>query len=129
MTGVEQYYGGHVVTIAGDPDIFPLVLIELIGSSVVMSGLCVPLMQGAVKMNSIFGIRTKKAFKSKENWDAINKFGGKAFMVCGVCLAAVFVPLTILFRHKPEILILIAYAPIFYIVPVILVYIYGAKLP
>jgi len=118
-----------MLAFANDPNTFPLILTELIGSTLLVVGLCVPLVRGPVEMNGTYGIRTKKAFKSKENWDAINKFGGKALMICALCMGLVFVPLAILFRHNPDILLLFILAPVFYIIPGILIHRYGSKLP
>jgi hypothetical protein len=54
--------------------------------SVVVS---VPLILRWVPMNRWYGIRTRKAFASEENWYAINAYGGKLFFAFGAFLLAV----------------------------------------
>ncbi len=39
--------------------------------------------------NVIYGIRTKRAFSSRENWYRINKYGGKMFLRAGLLIIAV----------------------------------------
>ena len=53
--------------------------------SVVVS---VPLILRWVPMNRWYGIRTRKAFASEENWYAINAYGGKLFFMFGALLLA-----------------------------------------
>lgn len=62
----------------------PLISIGTI--SVVVS---MPLIRRRVPMNRWYGIRTRKAFASEDNWYAINAYGGKVFFVFGVFLLAV----------------------------------------
>ena len=62
----------------------PLVSIGV--ASVVVS---VPLILRRVPMNRWYGVRTRKAFVSDENWYEINAFGGKAFFLFGLFLVAV----------------------------------------
>lgn len=108
---------------------FGLVMFEVISMLVLMIILCLPLISGAVEMNGVYGIRTKKAFKSKENWDAINKFGGKAFLIFSILYAGLVVPLAIHFRSNPDILRWISYSPILFILPLISIFVFQAKLP
>lgn len=55
----------------------------------------IPLVCGKVPPNAIYGIRTKFAFSSEENWYAINKFGGKVFV--GVAVVIMLVGITGIF--------------------------------
>lgn len=80
-------------------------------------------------MNGAYEIRTKKAFKSRENWDAINKFGGKAFLISSIVYAVLTVPLTIYFRNNPDMLKWISYSPSLFILPAISISIFQSKLP
>ena len=49
----------------------------------------IPMMLRRVPMNRWYGVRTRKAFVSDENWYEINAFGGKAFFLFGLFLVAV----------------------------------------
>jgi ABC-type phosphate transport system permease subunit len=108
---------------------FGLVMFEVISISVLTIVLCLPLISGTVEMNGVYGIRTKKAFKSKENWDAINRFGGKAFLIFSILYALLAVPLAIYFRGNPDVLGWISYSPILFILPGISISIFQRKLP
>jgi hypothetical protein len=108
---------------------FGLVMFEVVSISVMMIVLCLPLISGAVERNGIYGIRTKKAFKSKENWDAINKFGGKAFLIFSILYLLLVVPLAIYFRGNLDIIRWISYSPILFVLPGISISIFQSKLP
>ena len=110
-------------------NIFGLVMFEVISFSVIMIVLCLPLMSGAVERNGIYGIRTKKAFKSKENWGAINKFGGKAFLIFSILYLVSIVPLAIYFRGNPDIIRWISYSPILFVLPGFSISIFQSRLP
>jgi len=56
---------------------FPLV-ITLVG--LITTVLCIPLILGKVRPNRFYGIRTREAFASEENWYRINRAGGKALL-------------------------------------------------
>ena len=49
----------------------------------------IPIMLRRVPMNRWYGVRTRKAFVSEDNWYEINAFGGKAFFLFGLLLVAV----------------------------------------
>jgi hypothetical protein len=108
---------------------FGLVMFEVISMSGLTLIMCLPLLSGAVEMNGVYGIRTRKAFKSKENWDAINRFGGKAFLIFLIFYALLMVPLAIHFRANPDILGWISYSPILFILPGISISVFQSKLP
>ena|ERR1700733_8029360 len=112
-----------------DPNMLPLVMLDIIIPSLLIAGSCVPLIQGKVKMNDWYGFRIPKAFKSKENWLAINKYGGKVMVAWAIFIGLVFIPLAIVFKNDSSILGLLFVAPVFYILPVIQTYRYAAKLP
>ena len=46
----------------------------------------IPLILRRVPMNRVYGIRTRKAFASEDNWYALNAFGGWMFLVFGAFL-------------------------------------------
>lgn len=49
-----------------------------IGCGVLFMLLCIPLMRRTIPMNRFYGFRIPKAFRSDEDWYAINEFGGRA---------------------------------------------------
>ena len=58
------------------------------GIGVASVAVSLPLALGWVPMNRWYGIRTRKAFVSEENWYALNVYGGKVFCVFGLFLVA-----------------------------------------
>lgn len=74
-----------------------LVPFLILMAGLVTSMISLPLIWGKVPPNVIYGIRTKQAFSSRENWYRINKYGGKMFLRAGlltviVGLAGVLLP-------------------------------------
>jgi uncharacterized membrane protein len=49
----------------------------------------IPLILRMVPMNHLYGIRVPKAFVSRDNWYAINAYGGKLLLGFGVLLLVV----------------------------------------
>jgi hypothetical protein len=47
------------------------------GSGVFFMVFCIPLLKRKIKMNDWYGFRFSKAFKSEENWYAINEYGAR----------------------------------------------------
>jgi uncharacterized membrane protein len=44
-------------------------------------GLAVPLVQGKVRQNALYGVRFPQSFQSDEAWFAINRYGAKRLMI------------------------------------------------
>ncbi len=87
--------------------------IVILISGLLLAGLCIPLARGKVPPNRFYGIRTKAAFVSQENWYRINKFGGKVFFGVSIIIALVgftgfFVPRQLLIAYSiiAEVLVL-----------------------
>jgi uncharacterized membrane protein len=59
------------------------------GAGLLMTGLSIPLILGKVKPNRFYGIRTRAAFASEENWYRINRFGGKLMLGSAVPIVLV----------------------------------------
>lgn len=55
----------------------------------VMIAVSVPLIAGIVPMNRWYGVRTRKAFVSEENWYELNTYGGKLLVAFGAFLVVV----------------------------------------
>lgn len=116
-------------SINDSPGMLTWVMVELVTISLLVVVLAVPLVQGKVEMNGWYGIRIQKAFKSKENWYAINKYGGKALISWSV-ICVLFAPVAILFRNDLEILRLFFYAPaVTYGIAMIQIYTHASKFP
>jgi uncharacterized membrane protein len=60
-------------------------------TGIVASLISVPLIRGKVPPNSLYGIRTKFAFSSEENWYRINRYGGKMFLRAGLLITVMSV--------------------------------------
>lgn len=56
----------------------------LLAVGLLLVGLSIPLIKRSVGMNQFYGVRTHEAFKSEENWYAINHYGGKQLLGAGI---------------------------------------------
>ena len=63
-----------------------LVALTIMISGIIMAVVSVPLVRGKVPPNAVYGVRTKFAFASEENWYKLNKFGGKVFLGVAVIM-------------------------------------------
>jgi len=75
-----------------------IVGVSWICMGVICISLSIPLRQGRVRMNGIYGIRFPQSFKSDEAWFAINRFGGARLIIWSIPMVisgiiAFFVPL------------------------------------
>lgn len=105
------------------------ILFEIIAISLLIVAFSIPLVRESVEMNRWYGIKIPKAYKSEENWYAINKYGGKVLIVLSVVMCVVFVPLAIMCRHSRETLSLFTCVPGLYVLALIPISIYASKLP
>jgi hypothetical protein len=85
-----------------------------IGIGLLLAVFSVPLIQGRIPRNCWYGIRTRKAFSSEENWYAVNGYGGKLFLAFGVFLFA-FGVITSGVAPPPE----SEWAPVYMTVPLV----------
>ncbi|MCP1339590.1 SdpI family protein [Idiomarina sp. M1R2S28] len=98
-------------------------------TAALMIALAIPLVLGKVKMNAVYGIRTRSAFKSEENWYKINAYGGKQFILWSVPLVLLgIVTFFIPFESFPVLTVFIAFAPLIIIVPAIISWRYGKRI-
>jgi len=72
---------------------------------------CIPLALGKIGPNFFYGIRTRAAYASEENWYRINRFGGKIFLSIScimtlIGLAGFFVPVEYLAVYDAAALII-----------------------
>ncbi len=56
-------------------------------TSVLIITLSLPLVRKSIRPNSWYGIRTKEAYASDENWYAINAYGGRLAIRTGYSIA------------------------------------------
>jgi hypothetical protein len=89
----------------------------------------IPLVQQSISMNKIYGIRFKKSFESEENWYKINVYGGKQLIIWSFPLilfgvVTFFLPL----KGNELRILLVACAPLIFLVPVVISYMYSRKL-
>ncbi len=59
-----------------------------IGCGLLFMLLCIPLMRRTIPMNHVYGFRIPKAFRSDEDWYAINAYGGRALFWWSFALIA-----------------------------------------
>ncbi len=91
----------------------------------------IPLILRRVPMNRVYGIRTRKAFTSDDNWYALNAFGGWMFAAFGLFLVlfAYATRRTAPPPRDPEAIVYFV-LPLLAIIPVILaINAYGRRLP
>jgi hypothetical protein len=55
----------------------------LVGLGLALAAVSVPLILRRVPMNRWYGVRTRKAFASSENWYELNEYGGKLLLCLG----------------------------------------------
>ena len=80
-------------------------LINWAGALLVI-GASLPLAMRKVKMNDFYGIRSGKAFKSRDNWYSINAYGGRQLIVWSLpMLVAGLVSIFVTFDNRhPELM-------------------------
>lgn len=86
--------------------------LAMIGVGALIIVLCVPLLQGRIKPNGLYGMRLPKSFESEANWFKINRFGARKFIGWSLVLmllgiVACFLPL----RHHAALTGLLAFSP------------------
>ena len=90
----------------------------LIGLGAVLVAVSVPLIARMVPMNRWYGVRTRKAFASEDNWYELNAYGGKLLAVYGGFLVVVG---AIGFGVVPDPTSL--WSPVFMVVPILLIFV------
>ena len=91
-------------------------------------GISIPLVLRKIPMNHWYGVRLPKAFQSDENWYAINAYGGKWMIGCGVILVVSgALALGIGIQHR-ELLRAFEYAPCLILLILVPILIYSWRL-
>jgi hypothetical protein len=103
----------------------------LLGLGAVLIAVSVPLIARMVPMNRWYGVRTRKAFASEDNWYELNAYGGKVLAVYGGFLILAGV-VGVAVAPDPTSL----WAPVFMVAPVLVIFLAlllinrrGRKLP
>ena len=101
--------------------------------AVLMILLSVPLLQGRVKMNRIYGARFKKSFVSDANWYKINRYAAKQTMGWAIPLflvgvAAFFVNFGAQGSVRTGLVVAFAFAPLMVVIPAMMSYLYAQRL-
>jgi len=104
-----------------------------IGCALLIIGVCVPLVQGRIKMNRWYGVRLRKSFESEENWYKLNAFGGRQLILWSLPLIAAgllcfFIPFA--GRNKDVLALVLGTAPllVFPAIAIIRIYQYAKTL-
>jgi hypothetical protein len=83
--------------------------------------LAIPLTQGRIPRNGLYGIRFPQSFQSDDAWFAINRFGAKRMMIWSIPI--IFVGIISLFlplRSHTALTLTLGYTPlIFILIPVL----------
>lgn len=67
-----------------------------LGGSLLMIAISVPMIQGRVPRNALYGFRTPKTLRSDAVWYPANRFSGRALFQAGVAQALLVLPLFVL---------------------------------
>jgi hypothetical protein len=103
--------------------------ISHISLAVLLIVLAIPLVQRKVKMNSIYGVRTRSAFQSDENWYAINAYGGRQLIAWSIPLFVVgIITLFLPLEGNTALTILVVCTPLIVLVPAFTSWRYGNRL-
>ena len=101
-------------------------MMNLIGGLVVI-GLSIPLLLRKIPKNHYYGIRLPKAFKSNENWYAINTYGSKWMIACGLILAVIGALTLGVDIQDRQLLRVVQYAPSLILLAIVPIVVYGRK--
>lgn len=99
-------------------------------AGLVCAGLSIPLLQGKIGRNRLYGARFQQSLASDESWLTINRFAGRQGLIwslplVAIGLATLFLPLA----AHPSIAIAIAFAPLIVIfIPVIATWRFAQRL-
>jgi len=122
------FINGLLGAVAGSHDNHGLICFELVSIGVIGIALSLPLIAGKVEMNKSYGIRIAKAYKSLENWYALNKYGGKVMTGWSVVLL-LLAPLAVMFKENRAVQTWLVYGPALYVFAMAQIYWFARKLP
>lgn len=106
----------------------------LLGLSSLIVGLVVvlisiPMARGKVAMNHTYGVRLAKSFESEENWDRLNRYGGRQLIFGGIALMLLGITFFFLdMDSNPDYVILLGLTPLLLLIPALRIASYAKKM-
>jgi len=96
----------------------------------VFLGIGIPLAKGRVSRNHLYGFRFPKAFASEDNWQQINRLGGRRMLLWTplVFLSAVL-PIIIPVDDNPYLALALGLSPCIIMIPCLQAYRFSQRLP
>lgn len=91
-----------------------------VACGLLVAGLAVPLIRGAVPPNRWYGVRIAKAFSSEENWYRLNRYGGTLLLQYGITIAlvgATVLGFGIDDSTSPAVSLLLSFSPAILVIP------------
>lgn len=96
--------------------------------SLLVAALSLPLIRGKIKMNTVYGVRFRKAYQSEELWYKINKKGGRLLLLWSLPIFALGIYCLLGPTIKEPFTRIAAYAPLLYLIAALQTYNYSRKL-
>jgi hypothetical protein len=92
-----------------------------IAVGLVTVGLAIPLLQGKVGRNALYGVRFRQSFQSDEAWFAINRYGAKRMILWALPMIVMGVAtLAVPLQTRPVMALLFGFVPlVFVLIPVV----------
>jgi hypothetical protein len=92
-------------------------------------GLAIPLLQGNIGRNALYGVRFRQSFQSEEAWFAINRYGAKRMIIWALPVIAIGVAtLPFPLQRHPLLALLFGFAPlVFVLIPAIDTWYYARR--
>jgi hypothetical protein len=87
-----------------------------IAAGLLTIGLAIPLLQGKIGRNALYGARFRKSFQSDDAWFAINRYGAKRMILWALPMILVGITtLTIPLQSRPVFALLLGLAPLVFV--------------
>ncbi|HEY3419041.1 MAG TPA: SdpI family protein [Methanomassiliicoccales archaeon] len=104
--------------------------IMFVSIGLILMGISIPLKNGKVAMNHVYGVRLRKSYTSEKNWYLLNQYGGEQLLIWSSVLAIIGAATFFVQFNSNELLFgLFAFMPlIVLIIPVLLILHYSRTL-
>ena len=87
-----------------------------IAAGLLTIGLAIPLPQGKVGRNALYGARFRQSFQSDDAWFAINRYGAKRMILWALPMIIIGIAaLTIPLQTRPVLALLLGFAPLVFV--------------
>lgn len=105
--------------------------ISNLSTAIIIMAVCIPLLLKKMPMNSMYGFRLSKSFRSNENWYAINSYGAKHLIIWSSLLGVLGIVCFFLPPMESGVMMLLAILPIpiSIIPPIVMVCLFARRLP